>query len=200
MSQDPYQLVQAEIQAALQAAEQLRSSYLRIRSTARTQDSEELVWARNEVRPCSLYIKSFGELKRIFLAQLKATLSTLEADLDELEASVAYVSSPFSWVISLISFVFLYSYILHSLTPPNHVHGRRTASSSRVAHVCLVSRNRNLSQGDDMYRVRETCSRSVFRRIWLHVLILVWLDYERGSHVSSGNGVKRACSSLSEWL
>jgi hypothetical protein len=62
MSQDPYQLVQAEIQAALQAAEQLRSSYLRIRSTARSQDSEELVWARNEVRLVSFYTKSFGEL------------------------------------------------------------------------------------------------------------------------------------------
>lgn len=66
MSQDPYQLVQAEIQAALQAAEQLRSSYLRIRSTARSQDSEELVWARNEVRLVSFYIKSFGELRRNF--------------------------------------------------------------------------------------------------------------------------------------
>ncbi|KAG8805416.1 hypothetical protein FRC18_006698 [Serendipita sp. 400] len=69
MSQDPYILVQQEIQTALQAAEQLRASYLRIRSTARG-DTEELVWARNE---------------------LKATLSTLEADLDELEQSVSIV-------------------------------------------------------------------------------------------------------------
>lgn len=48
MSQDPYQLVKEEIQAALQQAEQLRASFVRIRSTARG-DTEELVWARNEV-------------------------------------------------------------------------------------------------------------------------------------------------------
>lgn len=48
MAQDPYQLVQQEIQTALQAAEQLRASYFRIRSTAKG-DTEELVWARNEV-------------------------------------------------------------------------------------------------------------------------------------------------------
>jgi len=48
MSQDPYHAVQREIQTSLQAASTLRASYLRIRSTARD-ESEELVWARNEV-------------------------------------------------------------------------------------------------------------------------------------------------------
>jgi hypothetical protein len=48
MAQDPYLLVQQEIQTALEAAEQLRASYFRIRSTARG-DTEELVLARNEV-------------------------------------------------------------------------------------------------------------------------------------------------------
>ena len=50
MSQDPYHAVQREIQTSLQTASTLRASYLRIRSTARD-ESEELVWARNEVRP-----------------------------------------------------------------------------------------------------------------------------------------------------
>lgn len=49
MSQDPYHAVQREIQTSLQTASTLRASYLRIRSTARD-ESEELVWARNEVR------------------------------------------------------------------------------------------------------------------------------------------------------
>lgn len=49
MSQDPYHTVQREIQTSLQTASTLRASYLRIRSTARD-ESEELVWARNEVR------------------------------------------------------------------------------------------------------------------------------------------------------
>ena len=49
MSTDPYHAVQQEIQTSLQTAGTLRASFLRIRSTAR-EDSEELVWARNEVR------------------------------------------------------------------------------------------------------------------------------------------------------
>ena len=49
MSTDPYHAVQSEIAGSLQAAEQLRASYVRIRSTARG-GSEELEWARNEVR------------------------------------------------------------------------------------------------------------------------------------------------------
>lgn len=55
----------------LQAASTLRASYLRIRSTAR-EESEELVWARNE---------------------LKATLAALEADLEDLEESVKIVEN-----------------------------------------------------------------------------------------------------------
>ena len=54
MSIDPYHAVQSEIQSALQAAEQLRASFLRIKSTAR-EGNEELEWARNEVRPVVLY-------------------------------------------------------------------------------------------------------------------------------------------------
>ena len=49
MSIDPYHAVQREIQASLQSASQLQSSYTRIRSMAK-EDSEELIWARNEVR------------------------------------------------------------------------------------------------------------------------------------------------------
>lgn len=71
MSTDPYHAVQQEIQSSLQAASTLRASYLRIRSTAR-EESEELVWARNE---------------------LKATLAALEADLEDLEESVKIVEN-----------------------------------------------------------------------------------------------------------
>jgi Syntaxin 6, N-terminal len=49
MSVDPYHQVQSEIQGSLLAAEQLRATFLRIRSTAR-EGNEELEWARNEVR------------------------------------------------------------------------------------------------------------------------------------------------------
>jgi hypothetical protein len=48
MSVDPYHAVQQEVQGALQTASQLHSSFLRIRNMARS-DSEELMWARNEV-------------------------------------------------------------------------------------------------------------------------------------------------------
>ena len=65
MSQDPYHAVQREIQTSLQTASTLRASYLRIRSTARD-ESEELVWARNEVRMdttvLELRIHSYGLL------------------------------------------------------------------------------------------------------------------------------------------
>ncbi|KAF8549653.1 hypothetical protein OG21DRAFT_1599087 [Imleria badia] len=71
MSTDPYHVVQQEIQSSLQTASTLRASYLRIRSMAR-EESEELVWARNE---------------------LKATLAALEADLEDLEESVKVVES-----------------------------------------------------------------------------------------------------------
>ncbi|KAF9513779.1 hypothetical protein BS47DRAFT_1376624 [Hydnum rufescens UP504] len=67
MSVDPYHAVQADIQTSLQAASSLRSSFLRIRSTA-SKDSEELRWVRDE-----------------------GTLATLEADLEDLEASVKIV-------------------------------------------------------------------------------------------------------------
>lgn len=49
MSTDPYFEVAGEIQSSMQAAETLLASYARIRSTARS-DSEELIYARNEVR------------------------------------------------------------------------------------------------------------------------------------------------------
>jgi Syntaxin 6, N-terminal len=48
MSVDPYHAVQADIQTSLQAASSLRSSFLRIRSTA-SKDSEELRWVGDEV-------------------------------------------------------------------------------------------------------------------------------------------------------
>lgn len=49
MSADPYHAVKAEVDSTLQSAETLRASYLRIRSTA-PEGSEELEWARNEVK------------------------------------------------------------------------------------------------------------------------------------------------------
>ncbi|KAI0311099.1 t-SNARE [Amylostereum chailletii] len=71
MSTDPYHAVQSEIQGSLQTADQLRASFIRIRSTAR-EGSEELEWARNE---------------------LKATLAALEADLEDLDESVRIVEN-----------------------------------------------------------------------------------------------------------
>lgn len=67
MSTDPYHAVQAEVQASLQNAATLRASYMRIRSTAR-EDSEELIWARNEVRGiwlCCRGLKTENELIRV---------------------------------------------------------------------------------------------------------------------------------------
>ena len=86
MSTDPYHAVQQEIQGSLQTAATLRASFLRIRSTAR-EDSEELVWARNEVRLRHLLPpRLHSEQRRT--QQLKATLAALEADLEDLEESV----------------------------------------------------------------------------------------------------------------
>jgi hypothetical protein len=59
MSIDPYHEVQSEIQSSLQAAEQLRASFLRIRSTA-LEGNEELEWTRNEVRPALLWAAREG--------------------------------------------------------------------------------------------------------------------------------------------
>ena len=60
MTTDPYHLLQSEIQATLQSASTLLSSYVRIRNMTagssngsgkgKERESEELVWARNEVR------------------------------------------------------------------------------------------------------------------------------------------------------
>jgi hypothetical protein len=57
MATDPFHAVQREVQTSLHAAETLRASYRRIRSTARD-DSEELIWARNEV--CCALLWSVG--------------------------------------------------------------------------------------------------------------------------------------------
>lgn len=92
MSTDPYHVVQQEIQSSLQTASTLRASYLRIRSTAR-EGSEELVWARNEVRfqtfTCVILVLNIR-----YLPQLKATLAALDADLEDLEESVKYGPRP----------------------------------------------------------------------------------------------------------
>ncbi|KAF7325919.1 SNARE domain protein [Mycena kentingensis (nom. inval.)] len=69
---DPYHAVQREISGSLQAATQLRASFLRIRNMVVREDNEELIWARNE---------------------LKATLAALDADLEDLEESVKIVES-----------------------------------------------------------------------------------------------------------
>jgi len=57
-------------------------------------DSEELMWARNEVRSFLPTNSLFHSCK----SQFKATLAALEADLEDLEESVkcfAYSTSPF---------------------------------------------------------------------------------------------------------
>ncbi|KEP50753.1 syntaxin protein [Rhizoctonia solani 123E] len=69
MSIDPWHDVKNEVQNSLEAATNLRASFLRIRSTA-SANSEELNWARNE---------------------LKGTLAALDADLEDLEESVRIV-------------------------------------------------------------------------------------------------------------
>lgn len=53
---DPYHEVQSEIQSSLQSAETLRASFVRIRSTAHP-GSEELEWARSEVRTVGLQLQ-----------------------------------------------------------------------------------------------------------------------------------------------
>ncbi|KAK7032607.1 hypothetical protein VNI00_012870 [Paramarasmius palmivorus] len=72
MATDPYHAVQQEVQSSLQTATQLRASYVRIRNMNVREDSEELVWAKNE---------------------LKATLAALEADFEDLEESVRIVET-----------------------------------------------------------------------------------------------------------
>jgi hypothetical protein len=79
MSIDPYHEVQSEIQSSLQAAEQLRASFLRIRSTAR-EGNEELEWARNEVRPALLWVARRNCAHRLL------TLSSALAQRDALGA------------------------------------------------------------------------------------------------------------------
>lgn len=92
MSTDPYDVVQGEIQSTLASAGTLLSSYKRIRSTAR-ENSEEVVYARNEVRFCNLRVLAWCDTDGwCELVQLKAALSTLEADLEDLEESVRCVS------------------------------------------------------------------------------------------------------------
>ncbi len=66
MSEDPYHEVQHEVQTSLQTASTLQSSYLRIKSTAR-EESEELIWARNEVR--LLHTATCIQLTRVILAE-----------------------------------------------------------------------------------------------------------------------------------
>lgn len=90
MATDPYHAVQAEIQSSLQTALQLRASYVRIRNMAVREDSEELIWARNEVR--GTYTPLFWTVSYFDTIQLKATLAALEADLEDLEESVKYVA------------------------------------------------------------------------------------------------------------
>jgi hypothetical protein len=67
MSVDPYHQVQSEIQSSLLAAEQLRASFLRIRSTAR-EGNEELEWARNEVRVELVWIMYQKRAHRLLLS------------------------------------------------------------------------------------------------------------------------------------
>jgi len=110
MSQDPYKLVQQEIQTAFQAAEHLRASYLRIRSTARS-DSEELIHARKE---------------------LKGTLEALEADLEELEGSVVYV-------VGCNHLLFSHLLSVLCLCPPfGRIHALRSLFGRFVRVLCDV--------------------------------------------------------------
>jgi len=50
--EDPYHAVAQEVQASLQTTLSLLASYRRIKSTAK-EGSEELSWAKNEVRSLS---------------------------------------------------------------------------------------------------------------------------------------------------
>lgn len=71
---DPYHIVREQVEASLQAASSLHSSYKRILATvpkASQATSEELSWSKEE---------------------LSGTLVSLEADLEELEMSVDTVS------------------------------------------------------------------------------------------------------------
>ncbi|GAA99508.1 uncharacterized protein L969DRAFT_86768 [Mixia osmundae IAM 14324] len=72
MSKDPYFDVKAEVQRTLQDAQSLKESYIRIRKLARQDTSEELQWAKDE---------------------LKAITATLASDLEELVESIQAVET-----------------------------------------------------------------------------------------------------------
>jgi hypothetical protein len=78
MSVDPYHQVQSEIQSSLLAAEQVRASFLRIRSTAR-EGNEELEWARNEVRVELVWMMYQNHAHRLLLLSTLAQDNTLGA-------------------------------------------------------------------------------------------------------------------------
>lgn len=59
MSVDPWHEVKNEVQNSLEAATNLRASFLRIQSTA-SANSEELNWARNEVGDAINLLHSLG--------------------------------------------------------------------------------------------------------------------------------------------
>ena len=75
MSIDPYHAVQQEIQNSLHTAGQLQSSFLRIRSMANT-DSEELMWARNEVRSSLSHCRVLRLVKFMWILVQSYTRST----------------------------------------------------------------------------------------------------------------------------
>ncbi|KAF7344591.1 SNARE domain protein [Mycena sanguinolenta] len=115
MSVDPYHAVQREISNSLQAATQLRASYLRIRNMVRG-DNEELVWARNE-------------------ASLKATLAALEADLEDLDESVKIVESTDARMFGLddMEVQERRRYVVHVRREIDNMRAEVTSSVSRAA-------------------------------------------------------------------
>ncbi|KAF8135999.1 t-SNARE [Mycena galopus ATCC 62051] len=114
MSVDPYHAVQREISSSLQAAAQLRASYVRIRNMAVREDNEELVWARNE---------------------LKATLAALEADLEDLDESVKIVESTDARMFGLddMEVQERRRYVVHVRREIDNMRAEVTSSASRAA-------------------------------------------------------------------
>ncbi|KAJ7719767.1 t-SNARE [Mycena olivaceomarginata] len=113
MSVDPYHAVQREISNSLQAAAQLRASYVRIRNMAVRDDNEELVWARNE---------------------LKATLAALEADLEDLDESVKIVESTDARMFGLddMEVQERRRYVVHVRKQIDNMRAEVTSSASRA--------------------------------------------------------------------
>ncbi|KAK7044659.1 SNARE domain protein, partial [Favolaschia claudopus] len=139
MSVDPYHAVQREISSSLQAATQLRASYVRIRNMAVREDNEELVWARNE---------------------LKATLAALEADLEDLDESVKIVESTDARMFGLdeMEVQERRRYVVHVRKEIDNMRAEVNSSTSRAAsrpHSPYPERAGSMNEDDQSAWARE---------------------------------------------